>query len=124
MLGMKTSPQPTDWREGRRLRAWELYQQGWPQKQIAAALGVSAGAVSQWLARGRAGEVEALRNLPRPNSLTNNALACPICCCAAHLPLALSAMSGPKSASPPSSNVNSASAIIPTILVACCALWA
>lgn len=65
MLGMNVSPPPTDWREGRRLRAWELYQQGWPQKQIAAALGVSAGAVSQWIARGRAGGVEALRNQPR-----------------------------------------------------------
>src|SRR5262249_23698572 len=65
MLGMNISPQPTDWREGRRLRAWELYQQGWPQKQIAAALGVSAGAISQWVARGRAGGVEALRNQPR-----------------------------------------------------------
>jgi transposase len=64
MLGMKQSAQPTDWREGRRLRAWELYQQGWPQKQIAAALGVSAGAVSQWVARGKAGGVDALRNRP------------------------------------------------------------
>jgi transposase len=65
MLGMNQSPQPTDWREGRRLRAWELYEQGWPQKQIAAALGVSKGAVSQWVARGKAGGVDALRNQPR-----------------------------------------------------------
>ena len=43
-----------DWREGRRLRAHELSQQGWRQKDIAAALGVTAGAVSQWLARARA----------------------------------------------------------------------
>ena len=65
MLCMSLSPQPTDWREGRRLRAWELYQQGWPQKQIAAALGVTPGAVSQWVARGTTGGVTALRNRPR-----------------------------------------------------------
>ncbi len=49
------SHQAADWREGRRLRAYELSQQGWTQKAIAAALGVTAGAVSQWLARARAG---------------------------------------------------------------------
>jgi transposase len=65
MLGMNHSPQPTDWREGRRLRAWELYEQGWSQKQIGAALGVSKGAVSQWIARGKAGGAGALRNRPR-----------------------------------------------------------
>jgi DNA-directed RNA polymerase specialized sigma24 family protein len=42
---------PTDWREGRRLRAWELAQQGWKQTDIAAALGVTHGAISQWLTR-------------------------------------------------------------------------
>jgi transposase len=65
MLDMNQSPQPTNWREGRRLRAWELYEQGWPQKQIAAALGVSKGAVSHWVARGKADGVDALRNRPR-----------------------------------------------------------
>jgi transposase len=50
---MNTTPTttPEDWREGRRLRAWERYQQGWKQRTIAAALGVSEGAVSQWLTR-------------------------------------------------------------------------
>ena len=43
------------------MRAWELKQQGWKQKAIAAALGVTEGAVSQWLKRGRAGGVAALR---------------------------------------------------------------
>jgi hypothetical protein len=33
----KDNPQ---WREGRRLRAWELHEQGWSQTRIAAALGV------------------------------------------------------------------------------------
>jgi len=53
--------QPQDWREARRLRAWELQQKGWRQKDIAEALGVSAGAVSQWLKRARAEGIEALR---------------------------------------------------------------
>ena len=68
MPTMRTTPQPTDWREGRRLRAWELHQQGWPQKQIAAALGVTQGAVSQWIARGRTGGKDALRNRSRPGA--------------------------------------------------------
>src|SRR5260221_7585912 len=56
-----------DWREERRKRAWALKQQGWLQKDIAAALGVSAGAVSQWLKRAReAGGVEALARRPPP----------------------------------------------------------
>ena len=56
--------EPKDWREGRRLRAWELHQQGWKQKDIAAALGVSPGAVSQWLKGGRAGGIAQLRRQP------------------------------------------------------------
>lgn len=65
-LGQRS--EPNDWREGRRLRAWELHQQGWKQKDIAMALGVSAGAVSQWLKRGRAGGVEHLRRQPPPGA--------------------------------------------------------
>ena len=57
-----------DWREGRRFRAWELHQQGWKQKDIANALGVSPGAVSQWLKRGRDGGVERLRRQPPPGA--------------------------------------------------------
>jgi nucleotide-binding universal stress UspA family protein len=49
------SSQATNWREGRRLRAWELHQKGWQQRAIADALGVTQGAVSQWLKRGREG---------------------------------------------------------------------
>jgi predicted transcriptional regulator len=45
------APQKQDWREARRYRAWELKQQGWKQKDIAQALGVSEAAVSQWLKR-------------------------------------------------------------------------
>jgi len=55
------APKQADWREERRKRAWALKQDGWPQKDIATALGVSEGAVSQWLKRAREhGGVEAL----------------------------------------------------------------
>jgi transposase len=61
-------PAPHDWKEGRRLRAWELARQGWTQGAIAAALGVTQGAVSQWLSRARAGGTEALRRHPAPGA--------------------------------------------------------
>ncbi len=51
-----------DWQEARRLRAWELKKQGWKQKEIAATLGVSQSAVSQWLQKARHGGPEALRS--------------------------------------------------------------
>lgn len=47
---MKTTT-AADWREVRRQRAWALKQQGWTQRDIATALGVTEGAVSQWLKR-------------------------------------------------------------------------
>lgn len=56
----------TDWREARRLRAWELIQKGWKQRDVAEALGVSKGAVSQWVRRAEEGGVEALRHV-RPS---------------------------------------------------------
>jgi transposase len=59
---MKTTPQ--NWKEARRLQAWHLKQQGWPQRQIAEALGVSEAAVSQWVKRGRDGGPQALRHRP------------------------------------------------------------
>ncbi|WP_075164521.1 IS630 family transposase [Ktedonobacter racemifer] len=49
----RTDEQRGDWRKWRRLRAWKLAQQGWSQKKIAEALGVTEGAVSQWMKRGR-----------------------------------------------------------------------
>jgi transposase len=58
------APRKADWREERRKRAWSLKEQGWQQKDIAVALGVSEGAVSQWLKRGREGGVEALNAHP------------------------------------------------------------
>lgn len=54
------SPSAHDWKEWRRLRAWELKQQGWVQQDIADALDVSKEAVSRWLRRARDAGVEAL----------------------------------------------------------------
>ena len=66
---MKTTPSPDappqDWKEGRRLRALELSEQGWKATRIAEALGVTRGAVSQWLAAAQADGREALRRRPR-----------------------------------------------------------
>jgi transposase len=63
------SREATDWREGRRLRAFELKQQGWSQQRIAEALGVSKGAVSQWMKRAReGGGVQALKRQPAPGA--------------------------------------------------------
>ncbi len=50
--------------EWKRLRAWELKELGWTQKAIAEAMGVTAGAVSQWMKRGREGGVDALKAKP------------------------------------------------------------
>jgi transposase len=57
---------PNDWREWRRLRALHLKQQGWYQRDIAEALGVSEDTVGRWLARAREGGLEALRARPAP----------------------------------------------------------
>ena len=60
--------EPKDWKEARRLRAWELAQQGWKQCRIAEALGVSEGAVSQWLKEARGAGVKALYSRPVPGA--------------------------------------------------------
>jgi transposase len=62
------NPTPANWKEARRLQAWRLKQQGWPQRQIAEALGVSAGAVSQWMTRAREEGPDALRHRPPPGA--------------------------------------------------------
>jgi transposase len=62
------SSEATNWREGRRLRALELKERGWKQTEIADALGVSEGAVSQWMKRAREEGVEALRHKPPPGA--------------------------------------------------------
>lgn len=54
--------EPRDWREARRLQAWVLKTKGWQQSMIAEALGVTKGAVSQWVKRAQADGVEALHS--------------------------------------------------------------
>lgn len=57
---------PADWREWRRLRALHLKRQGWYQRDIAGALGVSEETISRWLARAHDGGPEALLARPAP----------------------------------------------------------
>jgi transposase len=53
-----------DWREQRRWRALDLKRDGWTHHEIAEALAVTKGAVSQWMTRVAAGGEEALRARP------------------------------------------------------------
>ena len=62
------NPPPPNWKDARRVPAWHLKEQGWPQRQMAAALGVSAAAVSQWMKRARNGGPTALRHQPSPGA--------------------------------------------------------
>jgi transposase len=69
---------PTNWEEARRVQTWQREQKGRTQRQIAEALGVSEGAVSQWMRCVRDGGVEALRHRPSPGApsrLTDEHLA-------------------------------------------------
>lgn len=80
----------TAWKEARRLQALALQQKGWKQNQIAEALGVTDGAVSQWfhlvnnqdatalLARPHTGRVPALTQAQKnliPDLLSHGAEA-------------------------------------------------
>jgi transposase len=58
----------TNWKEGRRLRAWQLKHAGWVQRDIAEAMDVSEAAVSQWMPRARAAGSEALRHRSPPGA--------------------------------------------------------
>src|SRR5438067_9076193 len=62
--------EPITWREGRRVRGWELAGQGWKPSRIGGALGVTAGAVSQWFKRAREAGEAALCDQPRPGRLS------------------------------------------------------
>src|ERR1019366_5530038 len=61
-----TTPSPHAWKEWRRLRAWELKQQGWSQHNIAVALGASKGSVSKWIHAAEEGGTDALRSHTAP----------------------------------------------------------
>lgn len=60
-----TTHNPADWREWRRLQAWNLAGQGWGVNAIAVALGASPTAVSLWLAAAQREGPDALRSRPR-----------------------------------------------------------
>jgi transposase len=62
------NPTLPNWKEARRLQAWHLKENGWPQRQIAEAMGVSAAAVSQWLQRARNGGPTVLQHRPPPGA--------------------------------------------------------
>jgi transposase len=69
---------PHNWKEARRYQAWQRKPKGWPQRQIATALGASEGAVSQWMKRAREGGADALRHRSPPGAprrLTTEQLA-------------------------------------------------
>src|SRR5258708_33419265 len=57
----RTDENRGDWKEWRRRRAWQLWEAGWQQQEIAELLGASEGAVSQWIKRGREQGEEGLR---------------------------------------------------------------
>lgn len=56
----------TVWKEARRLQAYALKQNGWKQTDIARALGVTTGALSQWIHR--VGEKDVTVLLARPHT--------------------------------------------------------
>jgi transposase len=58
------APKKADWREERRKLAWKLKQAGWKQKDIAVALGVTEGAISQWMKSRREKGEEGLKAHP------------------------------------------------------------
>ena len=66
-MSKKSTPQK-NWREERRMQAWKLHEKGWKQKDIAEALGVSEGAVSQWFKKARKQGVEALQHKSPPGT--------------------------------------------------------
>lgn len=61
-----TQPKIKDWRTERRHRAWALHKRGWKNITIARALGVTKGAVSQWLSVAQKQGAVALAGRPRP----------------------------------------------------------
>ncbi|MCG3145049.1 MAG: hypothetical protein HONDAALG_02590 [Gammaproteobacteria bacterium] len=63
-----TYPRTLDWKERRRWRALELKRDGWTHEEIAEALAVTKGAVSQWMKRVQEQGDEGLHTRPRPGA--------------------------------------------------------
>lgn len=72
---MNTPSSPHDWKEARRFRALALKQDGWTQQEIAEALGVTKGSVSQWMTAVADAGVEALYARSHPGGPTKLSLA-------------------------------------------------
>lgn len=64
-MGMKQKSAHVDWKEQRRWRALELKRDGWTHEEVAEALGITKGAVSQWMKRVVEGGEDGLRAQPR-----------------------------------------------------------
>lgn len=52
------------------MQAWKLKQKGWSNRAIAEALGVSKGAVSQWMSKAQRQGENGLRHKPRPGAIS------------------------------------------------------
>lgn len=64
-MGRK-EPEPHDWREWRRFRAWDLTRQGWCERAVAEALDVSIRSVSKWTSCALRDGPDSLLARPRP----------------------------------------------------------
>jgi hypothetical protein len=107
---------PHNWKEARRLQAWELLQRGWSQRQIAEAMGVSEAAVSQWMTRAREPGPAALQPRSPPGvpaaCLPTSWPACPRSYTGVPKATAFAARYGPARASPSSCTWHVASGTI------------